>query len=177
VEALQGNDPNTASLVLDIRHGVTSALLPGDATPQTWESVIHYYDERDTRRSPNTQDPIGYIMLLASHHGSEADNRLPNGTTVAQRLQPHIVVFSSGNPRQHGHPNNEVASSYDQVIGFRAPIHAFDSSESRSESYTYDYDSNIYSTNSNGWIQARLGRFAMLLLWYAMNGLNAGGSG
>ncbi len=79
---------NDDSVVLEIRYGCVSIVLPGDIGRATELALAPHFA------------PAGLRILKAAHHGS--------GTSSAagflRALRPDLVVFSSGRDNPYGHP-------------------------------------------------------------------------
>ena len=87
-------DDNTDSLVLQIRHLDFSALIPGDATGVTTDCLMALHREEFLRS----------LVLLASHHGSIANNA--NDKKWLKVINPKFVVISTG--FVHGLPDERL---------------------------------------------------------------------
>ena len=87
-----GEDLNNASMVLEVRHGSTRVILPGDID-QSVENILPF----DNLDSPGT-------VLVAAHHGSERST----GAMLLDRLRPEAVVFSCGRDNPFGFPSASV---------------------------------------------------------------------
>ena len=85
-------DLNNASLVLQIDHGETSVILPGDVDSSVEEHLL--------RRASFS----GANLLIAPHHGSDrSTSRL-----LLDRLQPRAVIFSCGFDNLFGFPSERI---------------------------------------------------------------------
>lgn len=104
-----GKDLNNASLVLEVRHGDTRVILPGDID-QSVENLLPL-DSRDPART----------ILVAAHHGSDRST----GATLLERLRPQAVVFSCGADNPFGFPSASVLSRCRErgVTVYRTDIH------------------------------------------------------
>jgi competence protein ComEC len=83
---------NNASLVLEVVHGNTRVVLPGDID----ESVERLL--ADDLRYP------GGVLLAAPHHGS----RHATSTVLLDAVNPELVVFSCGFGNRFGFPHESV---------------------------------------------------------------------
>ena len=83
---------NNVSLVLQITHGGTSLLLPGDIDQTVEEGLF-----RDWR-------PAGQLLLVSPHHGSARSNP----AWLFEALRPEAVVFSCGYDNLFGLPSAAV---------------------------------------------------------------------
>ncbi len=83
---------NNASLVLEVVHGNTRVLLPGDID-QSVEKLL----AGDLRRP-------GRVLLAAPHHGS----RHATSAVLLDAVSPELVVFSCGYGNWFGFPHESV---------------------------------------------------------------------
>jgi competence protein ComEC len=83
---------NDDSIVLEIRYGDVSIILPGDIG-RTVEHLL----------APQFA-PAGLRVLKAAHHGSGTSSSLE----FLQALRPSVVVFSCGRDNPYGHPVPQV---------------------------------------------------------------------
>jgi len=90
---------NDDSLVLEIRYGEVSIVLPGDIG-------------RDIERTLAPQfAPAGLRILKAAHHGSNTSS----SSEFLDALRPAIVVFSCGRDNAYGHPTSQVLRRVQQI--------------------------------------------------------------
>jgi competence protein ComEC len=90
---------NDDSIVLEIRYGAVSIVLPGDIG-------------RDVERMLATQfGPAGLRVLKAAHHGSGTSSSFE----FLAALRPSLVVFSCGRDNPYGHPVPQVLSRVQQT--------------------------------------------------------------
>ena len=87
---------NEDSIVLDVRFGDVSVVLPGD---------IGGEGERLVRRHIR-EAPI--VVLKAPHHGSATSS----SAEFLDALRPSAVVFSAGRGNMFGHPDRAVVARY-----------------------------------------------------------------
>jgi len=92
-----GSRKNAMSIVLMIRYGDFEAILTGDATRATENTILDRY----------SADWLDVDVLKIGHHGSLATS---TGTRWADTLKPQIAVASAGYENSHGHPRLEVIS-------------------------------------------------------------------
>ncbi len=85
---------NNASMALEITHGETSVLLPGDI------------DQSVERQLLSTLKPCGPFLLVAAHHGSESSN----GEFFLNALNPCAVIVSCGTDNPFGFPSPRLLS-------------------------------------------------------------------
>lgn len=100
---------NNNSIGVRLEYGEFSAFFPGDAEPLQWEWWLATY--------PTMFAPV--MLHVASHHGSR------NGDTPAgaAALQPQLVIISTGEDNQYGHPHPELLALYEAVPAFRTDVH------------------------------------------------------
>lgn len=82
------NHPNANSLVLHLRYGDFSAILPGDAEDVTEASALV--------NSPDLRD---VTFLAVAHHGASSEGS--NGDPWVTRISPRAVVYSAGYAFRH----------------------------------------------------------------------------
>lgn len=100
-----GYSDNDSSCVLHISGSGSSILLPGD--------ISRTVESRLLQSWPQLQASV----LIAPHHGSTTSS----SSAFIRRLQPQLVVFSTGYLNRFGHPAAEVQQRY-----ARAGVQAFD---------------------------------------------------
>ena len=85
---------NNDSLVLHLRYGSRSFLLPGDAEKQVEREIL----------SENSVEAVRSDVLKIGHHGSK------NSTTTEflAAVQPHFGIISAGEDNLYGHPSPEL---------------------------------------------------------------------
>jgi competence protein ComEC len=95
------NAQNNDSLVLRLRYGNRTVLLPGDAEKQTENEMI----------SENSAEALRANVLKTGHHGSK------NSTTpkFLNAVRPQVAVISAGEENPYGHPNRELLERLEQA--------------------------------------------------------------
>lgn len=85
---------NNDSLVLRLKYGDRSMMLPGDAEKQAESSML----------SDNGEAALRADVLKVGHHGSK------NSTTMEflAAVRPRVAVISAGEDNPYGHPNPEL---------------------------------------------------------------------
>jgi competence protein ComEC len=85
---------NDDSVVLELRLGAVSLILPGDVGPAVEATLA------------DTLAPSALRVLKAAHHGSR------NSSTAAflDAVRPAIVLASAGRANRHGHPDPAVVA-------------------------------------------------------------------
>jgi len=85
---------NNDSLVLTLRYGSRTMLLPGDAEKQVEREIL----------LENSAETIHSDVLKIGHHGSK------NSTTpeFLAAVQPHFGIISAGEDNPYGHPSLEL---------------------------------------------------------------------
>ncbi len=91
--------PNDASLILLVRHGRFSMLLPGDAPPRAERFLA-------TRHMADR-----LTLLNAPHHGAGYGCTVP----FLQRSRPGFAVISAGKENNYGHPHLGVLRRLDRL--------------------------------------------------------------
>jgi competence protein ComEC len=93
-EEIAPSAKNNDSLVLRLRFGNQSMLLPGDAEKESERAIL----------AENEADALRADVLKVGHHGSK------NSTTpeFLAAVQPHIGIISSGEANPYGHPSPEL---------------------------------------------------------------------
>jgi competence protein ComEC len=90
---------NDDSIVLEIRYGAVSIVLPGDIS-RTVEHVL----------APQF-GPAGLRILKAAHHGSSTSS----SSEFLQALRPSVVIFSCGRDNPYGHPTPPVVGRVQDI--------------------------------------------------------------
>jgi competence protein ComEC len=81
-------------MVLRLKYGDRTMMLPGDAEKQAEDSIL----------SDNSEAALRADVLKVGHHGSK------NSTTTAflAEVHPSVAVISAGEDNPYGHPNREL---------------------------------------------------------------------
>jgi competence protein ComEC len=87
---------NDDSVVLDIRAGDVSIVLPGDVGSEGENAILPLLE------------PARLVILKAAHHGS-ATSSTP---ALLDALRPAAVIFSAGRDNRFGHPAPQVVARY-----------------------------------------------------------------
>jgi len=87
-----GRNLNNVSLVLEVRFGQTTVMLPGDID-QSVESGL--FQDRIA---------LGQLLMVSPHHGSESSNP----SFLFDYLRPQTVIFSCGYDNLFGFPSPAV---------------------------------------------------------------------
>jgi len=90
-----GAEPkNNDSLVLRLKYGHLSMMLPGDAEKQAEKQIL----------AENKEDILRADVLKVGHHGSK------NSTTAEflAAVHPRVAVISAGEENPYGHPSPEL---------------------------------------------------------------------
>jgi competence protein ComEC len=87
---------NDDSVVLDLRHGAVSILLPGDIGAEGESAVARRLDAAPVR------------ILKAAHHGSATSS----GEAFLDAAHPRAVIFSAGRNNRFGHPAPPVVARF-----------------------------------------------------------------
>jgi competence protein ComEC len=85
---------NNDLLVLRLKYGERSMMLPGDAEKQAENSIL----------SDNSEEELRADVLKVGHHGSK--NSTMTGFLAA--VHPLVAVISAGEDNPYGHPNAEL---------------------------------------------------------------------
>lgn len=93
---------NDDSVVVEVRLGEVSLLLPGDVEASAETEVAGLIG------------PAGVRVMLAPHHGSATSSGWP----LLRAAVPDLVVMSAGRGNRFGHPHAAVLERY-QAIGAR----------------------------------------------------------
>ena len=93
-EELAPSAKNNDSLVLRLRYGNETLLLPGDAEKQVEREIL----------SENGPEAMRADVLKIGHHGSK------NSTTpeFLAAVQPRVGIISAGEDNPYGHPSPEL---------------------------------------------------------------------
>ncbi len=93
-EEMAPSAKNNDSLVLRLRYGDRSLLLPGDAERQAEREIL----------AENRADTLHADVLKIGHHGSK------NSTTqeFLAAVQPRVGIISAGEDNPYGHPSPEL---------------------------------------------------------------------
>jgi len=93
-EELAPSAKNNDSLVLRLRYGNETLLLPGDAEKQVEREIL----------SENGPEAMRADVLKIGHHGSK------NSTTpeFLAAVQPSVGIISAGEDNPYGHPSPEL---------------------------------------------------------------------
>jgi competence protein ComEC len=85
---------NNDSLVLRLKYGNLSMMLPGDAEKQAEKKIL----------AENNEDVLRADVLKVGHHGSK------NSTTAEflAAVRPRVAVISAGEENPYGHPSPEL---------------------------------------------------------------------
>ncbi len=87
---------NDDSIVLEIRLGMVSIVLPGDIGKEGERAIL-----------PRLE-PGRLVVLKAPHHGSATSST----EELLERLRPRAVIFSCGRNNRFGHPHPAVVERY-----------------------------------------------------------------
>jgi competence protein ComEC len=90
---------NNRSLVFQVDYGETHAVLPGDI------------DQATERLLFAASAPVGQVLLVAPHHGSNQSN----SPWLIERLHPEEVIFSCGHENWFGFPHPAVLDRYQRA--------------------------------------------------------------
>ena len=85
---------NNDSLVLRLRFGSETFLLPGDAEKQVEREIL----------SENSVEALQSTVLKIGHHGSK-NSTMPEFLAA---VQPRVGIISAGEGNPYGHPNAEL---------------------------------------------------------------------
>ena len=87
---------NEDSIVLELRLGKVSIILPGDIGKEAERTILPRLD------------PGRLVILKAPHHGSASSST----QALLDRLRPAAVIFSCGRYNRFGHPHPTVVERY-----------------------------------------------------------------
>lgn len=90
---------NEDSVVLEIRLGQVSVILPGDIGREGERAIL-----------PRLE-PGRLVVLKAPHHGSATSST----TELLDSLEPAAVIFSAGRNNRFGHPHPAVVERYKAI--------------------------------------------------------------
>ena len=90
---------NDDSLVLELRYGDVSVVLPGDIEAGVEEAVAA------------ALEPASWRVVKAPHHGS----RTSSSAAFVNALRPTVAVVSAGRDNGFGHPHSEVVDRYESA--------------------------------------------------------------
>jgi competence protein ComEC len=85
---------NNDSLVLRLKYGERSMMLPGDAEKQAENSILSENDDATLRAD----------VLKVGHHGSK-NSTMPRFLAA---VHPRVAVISAGEDNPYGHPSPEL---------------------------------------------------------------------
>jgi len=98
----QDKKKNDRSLVVKFNHKPFSALIPGDATKDTYERCL--------------QDELKATILLLSHHGAETHGS-NSVEIIKNRIKPDYIVCSSHIQSHFGHPTPKTVEIVRDYFG------------------------------------------------------------
>jgi competence protein ComEC len=87
---------NDDSVVLDVRMGEVSIVLPGDIGKEGEQAILPLIE------------PARVVVLKAPHHGSATSST----AQLLDALRPSAVIFSAGRDNRFGHPAPQVVARY-----------------------------------------------------------------
>jgi competence protein ComEC len=93
---------NEDSVVLEIRIGRVSLVLPGDIGREGERAVLDRLDRLERGR---------LVVLKAPHHGSATSST----AELLDRLRPAAAIVSCGRANSFGHPHPEVIARYERI--------------------------------------------------------------
>ena len=93
---------NDDSVVVEVRVGDVSLLLPGDVEASAEAAVARLVE------------PAGVRVMLAPHHGSATSSTWP----LLRAAAPDLAVISAGRGNRYGHPHAAVLDRY-RAVGAR----------------------------------------------------------
>ena len=95
---------NNDSLVLRLRYGKRTLLLPGDAEKATERAIL----------AENTGEDLQADVLKVGHHGSK-NSTMPDFLAA---VRPRVAIISAGEGNPYGHPSPELVRRL-EVAGVR----------------------------------------------------------
>lgn len=139
-------DDNKDSLVIQVQHGDSSVMLPGDATQATIRCIKRNYK--------NDPDSLRSTVLLASHHG--AIEHGCNSPRLIELVDPKYVVISHGH--QHSHPTPEAYENFKLSSRLKqVPAHhVLVGKDAQKKESLHTTTKAIYSTLNSGTITINL---------------------
>ncbi len=93
-------ETNTASIIVQLRYGSTSAMFTGDAPQSVERALIKTY-------GPSLKSNI----LKAGHHGS----RTSSDESFVVAVSPDYAIISAGIKNRYDHPHREVTDLFDRL--------------------------------------------------------------
>jgi competence protein ComEC len=93
---------NEDSIVLAVRFGEVSFLLPGDIGKEGESRALEHFE------------PTPVVVLKAPHHGSATSSTM----RFLEAVRPRAVICSAGRNNRFGHPAPEVVARY-RALGVR----------------------------------------------------------
>ena len=90
---------NDDSVVVEVRFGGVSIVLPGDISREIENAIAPKFE------------PAGFRVLKAAHHGSATSS----SAEFLDALRPTAVVFSCGRDNSFGHPASQVVRRYERL--------------------------------------------------------------
>lgn len=90
---------NDDSIVIEIRFGGVSIVLPGDISREIEQAIASRFE------------PAGFRVLKAAHHGSATSSSVE----FLEALRPTAAVFSCGRDNSFGHPARQVVRRYERL--------------------------------------------------------------
>jgi len=113
----EASNPHEAMLVLSVKYGGRSILLPGDSDYLAWKNRI----------LPEFCSEVACEVLIASHHGSRSffmevvqDQEYSRDDFWTEHLKvinPNLVLISVDDGSKYGHPDPEALKEYkDQAL-------------------------------------------------------------
>jgi beta-lactamase superfamily II metal-dependent hydrolase len=133
---------NARSIVLSIRFGLFGALLAGDGTFATEETILGRFE----------REWLGSDVLKVGHHGSATTS---TSQEWAAAVRPEVAIISAGYENRFGHPNKDVV---ERLAAFAKPVsaHPFRWGWREGRSPRFEdlpaFEKAIYSTATNGTI-------------------------
>lgn len=153
MSAQAGETPNDVSAVVKLQLGGFKALIMGDAEHLSEKAIMDSFPA-------SIPDSLETTLLIASHHGSSNN---ANTVTFGARVNPEVVVFSTGSRSGYGHPRCLSVMSYGSAYkkgslippdGFRVyrnvPSHPFTCFYHGTLFSTVETESAMYNTEDTG---------------------------